>query len=95
MSTIREQKERIESEIHKLEQMGGSVTGQARRFRDGTFSRFPILFVLLSTFGLVCTLYGLEKVIDKIYLFEKYPLLILITGIVTLTISGTLFNKLQ
>ena len=66
MSTIKEQREKVEAELHKLEAMGGSLTGRAKQARDNAFTRFPVIFVLLSTFGLVATLYGFEKVIDQI-----------------------------
>ena len=95
MNSIQEQKERIESEIRKLEVMGGTLGGQAKRLRDSTFTRFPIVFIFLSTFGLVSTLYGFEKVIDQITLFENNPLLILLTGILTLAVTGSLFKKLK
>jgi hypothetical protein len=94
MSSIQEQEKRIESEIRKLEEMGGSLTGQAKRLRDSTFSRFPLLFVFLSTFGLVSTFYGFEKIIDQIPFFVENPVMVLVTGIITLAITGTLFKKL-
>ena len=75
--------------------MGGTLGGQAKRLRDSTFTRFPIVFIFLSTFGLVSTLYGFEKVIDQITLFENNPLLILLTGILTLAVTGSLFKKLK
>jgi uncharacterized membrane protein YhaH (DUF805 family) len=95
MSTIEEQKKLIEAEIKKLEEMSGSVTIHAKRFRDNAFSRFPILLIFLSTFGLVSTFYGFEKVIDQIEFFEKNPLMVLVTGIITLVITGSLFKKLN
>jgi hypothetical protein len=95
MNSIQEQKEQIESEIRKLEAMGGSLSGQAKRLRDSTFTRFPILIVFLSTFGLVSTFYGFEKVIDQIPFFVENPLMVLTTGILTLAITGTLFKKLN
>lgn len=95
MSTINEQTAKIEAEVKKLEEMGGSLGGQVKNLRDSTFSRFPILFVFLSTFGLVSTLYGFEKVIDQIPFFEAHPFMVLVTGIVTLGITGSLFKKLR
>lgn len=94
MSSIHQQKQKIEDEIKKLEQMGGSLPGKARHFRDSTFARFPIIFVFMSTFGLVATLYGFEKVIDEITFFADNPRAVLIVGIATLAITGTLYKKL-
>ena len=94
MTTILEQKEKIDAEIRKLEAMGGSFTGKAKHFRDSAFARFPLIFVLMSTFGLVATLYGFEKVIDQITFFADHPVAILTVGIVILIITGTLYKKL-
>jgi hypothetical protein len=93
MSTIHEQRKKIEAEIHILEAMGGSVTGKARNFRDSVLARFPIIFVFLSTFGLVATFYGFEKVIDGIPFFVEHPTMVLVAGITSLAITGTLYKK--
>lgn len=62
--------------------------------RDSVFKRFPLLFTLMGTFGLVATLYGFEHLIDKIPLFVNNPYLLLATGILTLVVTGTLYKKL-
>lgn len=95
MNSIKEQKERVEAEIRKLEAMGDSLSGQAKRLRDNTFARFPILFLFLSTFGLVTTLYGFEKIIDQIRFFEENPLMVLVAGIIILIITGSLYKRLN
>lgn len=94
MNQIHEQRKKIEQEIHKLESMGGSMAERAKNVRDSTFSRFPMVFVALSTFGLVATLYGFEKVIDQIDIFADNPISILTAGVVTLFLTGSLYKKL-
>ena len=94
MNKIDEQEDRVAAEIRKLEEMGGSITGVAEEFRDSAFEKFPIIFVFLSTFGLVATFYGFEKVIDQISYFEENPHMVLVAGIITLGLTGTLFKKL-
>lgn len=95
MSKIIEQKQKVEAEIRKLEEMGGSWSGKARRFRDSAFARFPVIFVLLSTFGVVATLYGFEKVIDNTEFLASSPKILLTVGILTLALTGTLYKKLN
>jgi len=95
MDVIQQQKEMVEAEIKKLEEMGGSVKGKLTNLRDSAFTRFPVIFVMLSSFGLVATLYGFEKVIDGIAFFEEHPLMILVTGIATLILTGALYKKLR
>ncbi|MCA9360860.1 hypothetical protein KC730_03150, partial [Candidatus Kaiserbacteria bacterium] len=59
------------------------------------FARFPMIFVLLSSFGLVATFYGFEKVIDQIPYFNENPHMILMTGVVVLVLTGALYKKLN
>ncbi|MDA8611350.1 hypothetical protein N9L18_00600 [Candidatus Pacebacteria bacterium] len=92
---IHQQKEKVESEIKKLESMGHSFSGRLRSARDSAFTKFPLIFVLLSSFGLVATFYGFEKVIDQIPYFIENPQAILITGIGTLILTGALYKKLS
>jgi hypothetical protein len=95
MNKLHDQQKKIEAEIHKLEEMGGSFTGKARQYRDSAFGKFPVLFALMTTFGLVSTFYGFEKVIDGITFFEQNPQMVLVAGLVTLSITGTLHQKLK
>jgi len=80
--------ETIEKELHK-------ITKVSTDLRNSTFARFPIIFTLLTTFGLVATLYGFEKVIDRIDFFSAYPEVLLLIGLATLAGTGTLYKKLR
>ena len=75
------------ADIRKIEQ----VLSKRRR---AVFDRFPLLFTLLGTFGLVATLYGFEGVIDEIDLLANNKLLLLVVGISVLAITGSLYKKL-
>ncbi len=57
-------------------------------------TKFPLVFLLVATFGFVAVLYGFEKIIDKIQFFQDQPWWLLITGIIILIISGTTYKKL-
>lgn len=71
------------------------VTHDAERFVEPISKRYPTLFLILVTFGFVATLYGFERVIgDMPYLGER-PFLILLIGIATLVLTGTLYRKLK
>jgi len=93
--SINEQRKKVEEEIAKLEHMGGSLRGQVESLRDSAFERFPVLFVLASSFGLVATFYGFEKFIDDIPYFIEHPRMILITGVLVLIATGSLYKKLS
>ena len=68
---------------------------KVNKHRDHAFQRFPLLFTILGTFGVVATFYGFEGIIDRIDLLSNNPWLILATGLTTLAITGTLYNRLQ
>ena len=91
MSNEHHRSETVHNEIERIEQVGESV----KRLRDNAFARFPILFVMLSTFGLVATIYGTEKVIDQIPLFADNPWAVLLAGFGTLLFTGALYKKLN
>jgi hypothetical protein len=77
--------------VKKVEErlVGGLLKG-----RQSAFHRFPLLFTLLTTFGLVSTLYGFERVIDKVDFLNANPFILLGIGLLTLIITGTLYKKL-
>jgi hypothetical protein len=62
--------------------------------RESVLHRFPLLFTMLATFGLVSTFYGFERIIDRVDFFSDYPISLLITGLLTLIFTGTLYKKL-
>jgi len=57
--------------------------------------RFPLVFSMLITFGFVSTLYGFEKLIDRINWFVENPWFLLLTGVLTLLITGAAYKKLS
>lgn len=65
-----------------------------KRKKEAVFERFPLLFTLLGTFGLVATFYGFERLIDAIPLFANNPFILFVTGIIVLLFTGTLYQRL-
>lgn len=63
--------------------------------RESLFKRFPIVGIMLGTFGLTATLYGLEQMIKEIAWLTENPFIIFSVGIVTLFITGKLYTKLK
>ena len=58
-------------------------------------TKFPLIFGLLVTFGFVSTLYGFEKLIDRVELFGDRPWILLGVGIATLLLTGAAYKKLN
>ncbi len=72
-----------------------ALTDKFGRGRQVVFERFPLVFTLLGTFGVVATFYGFEALIDRVDVFRDNPLILLGTGIATLVLTGSLYKKLQ
>jgi len=62
--------------------------------RDHAFARFPLLFTLLATFGVVATFYGFQGILEKIPLLANDPYISLIIGLLILVFTGKLYKKL-
>ncbi len=64
------------------------------RQRNRVFARFPLLFILLGTFGVISTYYGLQHILEKIPVIANNPVIALATGLVILLFTGTLYKRL-
>jgi hypothetical protein len=65
------------------------------KIRDNYVRKFPWLFTIVGAFGIVATFYGFEKLIDKVPIFTDNPWILLITGLITLAVTGSFYNKLR
>lgn len=63
--------------------------------RKSIAHRFPLVFGLLTTFGFVCTLYGFEKLIDRVDFLINNPWILLLIGVTTLVATGVAYKKLN
>ena len=70
------------------------VINRARQGRESLAQRYPLTFALAGTFGFVCTLYGFEKLIDKVEFFVEHPWVLLFVGVGTLYLTGLALRKL-
>jgi len=70
------------------------IVGKLAQRRQSAFERFPLLFTLLATFGVVATLYGFEHLIDRIHWLANNPVVSLLVGLAILIFTGSLYKKL-
>lgn len=70
------------------------IIEKARQKRESVAERYPLVFALLGTVGLVSTFYGFEKIIDQMPLFVNNPWILLVIGLATLSITGLALRKL-
>lgn len=85
----------IKNKLKKVEQ---TVEGEFKRVVDRprkVLERFPTLFLLLVTAGIVLVLFGFEQTFAKIDLFENHPYVMIILGIAILIFTGRLYKVLD
>ena len=59
------------------------------------FTRYPLTFSLLGTFGVVFIIHGIEKIIEKIPFLHNQPVLVLAIGIFILIFTGNLYRRIS
>jgi hypothetical protein len=79
---------------HDIKKVPEPIVSKLATVRQGVFSRFPLLFTLMGSFGLVATFYGFERLIDRIDILANNPYILLGVGLLTLIFTGTLYKKL-
>ena len=83
--------ENVESKMSALEERMEEFITPTRK---NVLERFPILFALLTTAGVVITFLGIELLVAQwTWLYSK-PWLVLTVGVTILVATGTLFKKL-
>lgn len=81
--------------IRQVEELTKGVNNFMKRRGRSVFGRYPLVFSFLGTFGVVLIIHGIEGVIDKISVLRERPILILTVGILLLTLTGTLYKRIE
>ena len=63
--------------------------------RKAALERFPLVFGLLATVGVIATFSGLSRLMTQIDWLNRNPWILLLFGLLMLILSGTLYKKLQ
>ena len=71
------------------------VDGYMTPLRTSVITRYPIIFSLLTTFGVATTFLGFEKIVSQITFLDQHPFIMLILGVGILAATGTLYKKLS
>ena len=80
------------AQLQRLEQ---KLDSAAAPVRERVLRRFPIVFTLLTTFGVAAVFFGFERIISDIAFLHDRPWLILSLGVVILLATGTLYKVLD
>jgi uncharacterized integral membrane protein len=92
---VEESKGYISHVTNMMDKTTAGVDSYIAPVRTNILKRFPVMFSLLTTFGLSTTFYGFEKLVDTIAVLSNNPILMLILGMGILALTGTLYKKLS
>jgi hypothetical protein len=81
--------------IKKAEDIVRGVNDGAGKYTQPVLRRYPLLFSFLSVFSFAAILGGFNIWIEKIEVFQRYPSLLMIIGIIALLFTGTLYKNLN
>lgn len=81
--------------IQKIERVIKDMHDSAGTYTKPVLQKYPLIFAFLITFSLAAILHGFELATDKIELFRTYPFLLILIGVLTLLLTGTLYKKLD
>ena len=67
----------------------------AKPLRKHVFKRFPVVFLLAVTFGVIATSLGIELMLLKYGIFTNHPVILVVLGVTILSVTGKLYKKLD
>ena len=81
--------------LHHIENLSNQVNKIMASRTKNVFRRYPVTFGILILFGAIAVHEGLKKLMEDFGLLDINPWYLLIAGLVILTITGTLYRKLE
>jgi len=84
-----------EAPVKRVIELEEHVVKKLAQERNHAVAKFPLLFTLLTTFGIVATFYGFEHLIDQTPILSENPIALLAVGLGTLLLTGALYKKLS
>jgi hypothetical protein len=91
-----QEEKKISIDILKhLEDLSNNVNKIMATRARAVFGRYPVTFALLILIGVIAVHEGLKGLMKDLGLLEINPWYLVIFGLVVLTITGTLYKKLD
>ena len=78
-----------------VEEVQNGVEKEIKPIRRSILKRFPTLFLLAVTFGVSLVFYSIEVLFQNNSYVQDHPWLTLGIGLLILTVTGTLYRKLE
>jgi hypothetical protein len=88
----------ISSTVGEVDKVVGnaeaSLNNRINPVREQLSKRFPGLYLMTATVGAIATFTGIEQILLQNNILQEYPWLILLMGVTTLFLTGTLYKRL-
>ncbi len=81
--------------IQRVEEVTKEVNNYMQKRGRSVFGRYPLLFSLLGTFGVVLVLHGFDRLVGNIPFLNDRPTLLLTAGIIILALTGSLYKRIE
>jgi hypothetical protein len=81
--------------LEHIENLSNQVNTIMASRTENVFRRYPVTFGLLIVFGAIAVHEGLKGLMENYGLLDISPWYLIIAGLVILTITGTLYKKLE
>ena len=95
MQNKTKQENKIPDVLEELEGAAAELHRTVERHGRPVFARYPLTFALLATLGAASVIHGFEGMVEKTPFLAERPILILITGLLVLLFTGTLYRYLR
>lgn len=82
------------STLESLARQEDKIIALLRDERNRTKEKFPLAYALFGTFGLLCTVGGLNKIIAEIDFLNENPMTLVVFGLAILIVTGAAYKKL-
>lgn len=77
-----------------VDQAENSLNNRIDPVRNKLSKKFPGLYLMVATVGAIATFTGIEQLLLQNNILQEYPWLILLIGVTTLFLTGTLYKRL-
>jgi len=81
--------------LRHVEEVSNKVNKLMASRADGVLKRYPITFGLLLLLGVIGLHEGLKGLLKNFGLLDINPWFLILAGLIILTITGSLYNKLE
>jgi hypothetical protein len=85
---------KTKSKLDRLNTQEDRILALLREERRRAKEKFPLPYALLATFGLVATVGGLNKFIERIDWLNNNPIYLMLLGMSILVLTGAAYRKL-